>query len=160
MRIENMEKLKAVFKKFPQAATAEFDRALDRSAKKIEALAVKKAPVNKGSGGGNLRQSIKSSKIGPAAHAVEAGASYAGYVNFGTKPHIIRARGKVLATSARNSPGWPNVSKKGYAIFGKTVNHPGTKAQPFFTDAIKEGEPFMNNEFEQAMKNVISKVTK
>ncbi|WP_086282103.1 HK97-gp10 family putative phage morphogenesis protein [Campylobacter devanensis] len=49
-------------------------------------------------------------------------APYAKFVHFGTKPHIIKAKNKkVLAAKGK--------------IFGKKVNHPGTKANPYLENA-------------------------
>ncbi|AVK80936.1 hypothetical protein [Campylobacter fetus] len=46
-------------------------------------------------------------------------------MHFGTKPHIIKAKkAKGLA------------NKKAGLFFGKQVNHPGTKAQPYLENAL------------------------
>lgn len=149
LKIEGMDKLKEIFQRFPQIAAQEYDTALDRSAKKIEGDAVRKAPVNKSFGGGTLRQSIGSRKSGPLAYTVAATAAYATYVNFGTRPHVIRAKNAKALANTRTGQ-----------FFGKTVNHPGTRAQPFFSDAVKDGEPFINKELSRAISNVISRVTR
>lgn len=53
---------------------------------------------------------------------------YAGYVMYGTKPHVIRARrAKFLRFY------WPKV---GRVVFFKKVNHPGTKANRFLERAL------------------------
>ncbi|OCS21489.1 hypothetical protein CFVI97532_09470, partial [Campylobacter fetus subsp. venerealis cfvi97/532] len=50
---------------------------------------------------------------------------YAKFVHYGTKPHIIRVKkAKGLA------------NKKAGLYFGKQVNHPGTKAQPYLENAL------------------------
>jgi hypothetical protein len=53
---------------------------------------------------------------------------YAGYVMYGTKPHVIRAR---RAPALRFY--WPKV---GRVVFFKKVNHPGTKANRFLERAM------------------------
>lgn len=54
--------------------------------------------------------------------------SYAEYVTEGTRPHVITAKpGKVLAFY------WPKI---GETVFRKSVNHPGTQANPFFRRVI------------------------
>ena len=51
---------------------------------------------------------------------------YGLYVEFGTPPHIIKAKNKqVLA------------NKKSGKFFGKTVHHPGTRPNPFIRNAIR-----------------------
>lgn len=62
-----------------------------------------------------------------------------GYVNDGTKPHVIRPkRGRVLrfasGYTAKTSPGVIGSGAggaSGGAIFSRQVNHPGTKARNF-----------------------------
>lgn len=79
---------------------------------------------------GNLRTSLgirvgsRSVTIGPN----ETIAPYAGFVEFGTKPHIIRPKtpGGVLAFKIGNRQ-----------VFAKVVHHPGTKAQPYVRPAFE-----------------------
>lgn len=53
--------------------------------------------------------------------------SYAKFVYFGTKPHVIKPK-KMKALA----------NKKSGQIFGKSVNHPGTKANPYIEKAFSE----------------------
>lgn len=53
--------------------------------------------------------------------------SYAKFVYFGTRPHIIKPK-KMKALA----------NKKSGQIFGKSVNHPGTKANPYIEKAFSE----------------------
>ncbi|MCR8679240.1 MULTISPECIES: HK97 gp10 family phage protein [Campylobacter] len=83
---------------------------------------------------GNLKKDIK--VISYSHKKVIVGntklAPYAKFVHFGTKPHIIKAKNKkVLAAKGK--------------IFGKKVNHPGTKASPYLKNALDsyiKGEGF------------------
>lgn len=78
-------------------------------------------------------------------------AEYTPHVEFGTKPHDIEVKNKmILATTkgrfkrtstiplkGKGQKGLPRVSTDGrYAILGKRVKHPGTKAQPFLRPAV------------------------
>ncbi len=147
IKIQNLDKLKAAFQKAPTIATSEFGRAIERTAFKIEGDAKRAAPVNKQSGGGTLRQSISSKMTGKASAVIQSKAKYSAYVDQGTKPHIIRVKNaRVLA------------NKRTGQFFGKVVNHPGTKAQPYFSNAIKSGEKFINNELTQALQNVLNSI--
>lgn len=52
---------------------------------------------------------------------------YAKFVYFGTKPHVIKPK-KMKA----------GANKKSGQIFGKSVNHPGTKANPYLEKAFSK----------------------
>src|SRR6185503_17135656 len=122
IKLLNAKELAAAFRKAPQIATKEFGKVIEKTAFKIEGDAKRKSPVNKQSGGGNLRQSI-TSRTSSASAVVAATAKYAGYVDQGTRPHTINVLSrKVLA------------NKRTGQFFGRRVNHPGTRKQPFFTD--------------------------
>jgi hypothetical protein len=51
-------------------------------------------------------------------------APYAVFVHEGTRPHIIRVRSAKVLTD-------------GVRFFGPQVRHPGTRAQPFLTQALQ-----------------------
>jgi len=104
----------------------DFDKAnfksLYQSAVLVEGQAVASAPVNKTVGlGGQLKQSI-TKQVKKDNATIGTNVFYAPYVEFGTRPHTITAKGKGLT----NGKNW----------FGKTVQHPGTKAQPFLLPAL------------------------
>ncbi|CUU87706.1 phage protein%2C HK97 gp10 family [Campylobacter hyointestinalis subsp. hyointestinalis] len=85
-------------------------------------------------------------------------APYAKFVYFGTKPHIIKVKkAKALA------------NKKSGLVFGKKVNHPGTKANPYLKNAldsyIKGGgftraKSALANEVKKRIVNDIKKAVK
>lgn len=64
-------------------------------------------------------------EIGPTALTPD-GKPYPLFVEFPTRPHIIRSKGP-----------WPLRNKKG-TVFGRQVNHPGTTAQPFIRPALDD----------------------
>lgn len=147
IKIQNLDKLKAAFNKAPALATREFGRAIEKTAFKIEGDAKRNALVNKQSGGGNLRQSISSKMTGQASALVVSKAHYSAYVDQGTRPHIIRVKSaKVLA------------NRRTRQFFGRVVKHPGTRAQPYFTNAVKSGEGFINNELKSALQNILNSI--
>ncbi|MBR8466347.1 HK97 gp10 family phage protein [Campylobacter sp. faydin G-140] len=92
-------------------------------------------------------------------------APYAKFVYFGTKPHIIKPKKtKALATPLKKIKGWSGKvsthDSTQYAIFGKAVKHPGTKANPYLHKAFSEyirGGGFEKAK-EQLAKNVTSVV--
>lgn len=122
------------------------NRAIEKSILAIESDAKKMAPVNKSPTvtGGTLRQSIRSLMTGPARGVVMATADYALYVHEGTRPHTIRVRRrKVLA------------NRRAKQFFGKVVQHPGTKAQPFLQQAVDRNRTFIETQFNQAVKEAL-----
>jgi HK97 gp10 family phage protein len=147
IELQNAKQLQAAFRKSPQIATREYALALETSARKIEGDAKRTAPVNKQSGGGTLRQLISSRMEGNTKAVIESKAKYSSYVDQGTRPHtILVRRAKVLA------------NRRTGQFFGRVVKHPGTRKQPFFTDAIHNNESFMNNQFLTALKNVLNQI--
>lgn len=97
-----------------------YKRFLFRVGSEIASVAKSIAPYKTG----NLKRDIKviSYSHKKAVVGNTKLAPYAKFVHFGTKPHIIKAKNKkVLATKGK--------------IFGKKVNHPGTKANPYLENA-------------------------
>lgn len=96
---------------------------LVNSATYIKADMESRAPVRTG----RLRQSIKIDVhqdrivIGPHTE-------YAAFVEFGTKPHVIRPKGKKALSFFVG----------GQRITVKSVNHPGTRAKPFVRPAFED----------------------
>ena len=144
VRIENYDQLHAMFKKAPARMTEEIGTAVERILIKLENDAKKEAPVNKQSGGGSLRQSIRRFMIGPARGKIEVGSNYGVFVHEGTRPHTIRiVNKKVLA------------NKRSGQFFGRIVNHPGTRANPFLQRAVDMNRSFINEEFAKAVERVL-----
>ena len=141
---KNIKEIEAAFKKSPVEITKRLNVAVGKIVTKMESTTKREAPVNKQSGGGNLRQSIRSRMSGPARGVIEVGALYAEFVHEGTRPHIIRvSRKKVLANRRQGK------------IFGKVVKHPGTKKNPFLDRAVERERSFINSEFEKVTDNLI-----
>lgn len=70
-------------------------------------------------------------------------ATYAPYVEFGTRPHIITAvNAKVLA------------NRKTGQIFGPVVHHPGTKANPFLERILAASKPDIDALFLMALEKI------
>ncbi|WP_457567889.1 HK97 gp10 family phage protein [Desulfurobacterium sp.] len=91
---------------------------------------------------GHLQQSIHPdfSRVNEGRAEIVAGVSYAPFVEFGTRPHLIRPR-------RRKSLRW--ATEEGY-IFAKLVRHPGSRPYPFFRTAIEEGLEEAKKDFAQA----------
>lgn len=81
-----------------------------------------------------LHKSIEPKVGGKYFGSVSAGAKHARWVEYGTKPHIIRAkRAKAL-----------RFEQNGTVRFAKWVKHPGTKPRPFMQRARDKAEPLFH----------------
>lgn len=96
--------------------------------------AKRSAPVDEG----RLRSSIGILRSRPDGLGTVIGTNvtYAPVVEFGSRAHEIRIKNKSVLTN-------------GKVFFGKSVNHPGTKPQPFLYPAYEKGK-----------KNMISRLTR
>ncbi len=148
LELHQGKELARVFKKAPEIARVEYKKSLERVAAHVTREAQRRAPVGKHKGGGNLRQSIKYAPLGQSAFIVQVNAKYGIYVEKGTKPHVIvPRRKKALAFTVG-----------GKKVVTKRVNHPGTKAQPFFEPAVNATGRYANNEMNNAMKRVLKRL--
>lgn len=103
-------------------------RELKEASRQVVNRAKVLAPVNTG----RLRSSIRAEepRIFSLRGSVKVGSDleYAGFVNDGTRPHIIRPRS---AQVLRFRVG-------GRFVYAKVVHHPGTRARPFLDRALRE----------------------
>jgi HK97 gp10 family phage protein len=95
---------------------------LVHSANYIKADMEARVPVRTG----RLRQSIEV-KVFTDRVVIGPDTEYAAYVEFGTKPHVIRPRNKKALSFYVG----------GQRIVVTKVNHPGTKAQPYVRPAFE-----------------------
>lgn len=73
-------------------------------------------------------------------------ASYAPYVEFGTKPHVIEAKNaKALY--------WPGAEHP-----VKRVNHPGSKANPFMERIVAFAQPDIDAQFGEALTQIVQAI--
>ena len=117
--------------KFVKKNNKQFVGAVRTSTFKMHFLAVNRAPTRTGASG--LRGGIRFLITGKGLTGdVISQKNYSQAVEEGTKPHTITVKSKkVLAGPASKAPpGWGNISGD-YAIYGKSVKHPGTRPQPF-----------------------------
>jgi HK97 gp10 family phage protein len=101
------------------AAAGKVKACVEKAVKDVEAQAKAKAPIDTGA----LQGSILGKMTGAYSGEVAPHVDYAIYVEFGTRAHIITPKNaKALY--------WP-----GAAHPVKSVNHPGTPAQPYMRPA-------------------------
>jgi HK97 gp10 family phage protein len=111
-----INKLLAKFAKIKNFTKDETDQIFGYTASQISKRAKTDAPYKTGF----LKTSINYGKNEKNVF-VRAEAKYAPYLEYGTKPHIIKAKNKSVLYNVHTN-----------TFFGKEVKHPGTKAQPFF----------------------------
>lgn len=97
-------------------------------------------------GSGFLSKSIFYDKIRDLVHAIKIKAIYWRYVQFKTRPHVIRAK-NVKALRFK----W-----KGGFVFFKKINHPGTEANPFLDRAIDKVEPNIPDHVTKVLQEITS----
>lgn len=91
---------------------------------------------------GALSRSIKANYKRQGLDAeIKADVEYASYVEYGTRAHIIRPKGKKALV-------FNNGNK---LCFSKKVRHPGTKASPFLTPAFDENIPRFIKDLEEVL---------
>jgi hypothetical protein len=74
-------------------------------------------------------------------------ASYAPYVELGTRPHIIKAvNARVLANVETGQ------------VFGPVVHHPGTKPNAFMERILAASQPSITDLFQQAMEKITAAI--
>lgn len=126
---------------YPVIVVKELNEAIQKSAYKIELKSKREAP-------GKLKQRIKT-RLSYLRGVVSANALYAIYVHEGTRPHIIVPKNrKVLA------------NKRKRVIFGKRVQHPGTKPNRFMVRAVNKSKDTIENYFQKALENTIRQAVK
>jgi HK97 gp10 family phage protein len=104
----------------------------------VEADAKRRAPVKDGF----LRGSI-ASRVDRETATIYTDIEYAQAVEYGTRPHIITVK------SAR-------VLSDGKRVFGTSVNHPGTKAQPYMRPAIDKNRKKLIELYRKVFRGVFS----
>jgi len=146
IEIEGFDKVEQAIKEAPINAVAELKIAVQKSTEALANQTVKEAPVNKQTGGGNLRQNIRFGMTGFLEGTVESKAKYSSDVHDGTPPHVIRPKDKLALANRRTGQ-----------FFGKKVNHPGTQPNPFMQRAIEKVKPRVQAFFDKALTNIAEK---
>jgi hypothetical protein len=92
---------------------------------------------------GNLGRTIRVGRVTKTTGSILAGGvnnvGYAGVVERGSRPHIIRAKNrKALAWGGSRTLAGGLRSGSRPTHFAKSVNHPGTKPQPYLVPGLKK----------------------
>lgn len=108
------------------------------TAAQIESNAITLAPVDQGNLKNSMFVAIRNSGF---TADISNSASYAPFVEWGSRPHQIKAKNAKVLTDGTN-------------FFGKVVNHPGTKAQPFLFPAFQQEEGEYKRRLMQELRDV------
>ena len=131
----DLNKFSVILRELPDEIKDDVRKVVKNSAFNIERNAKSSASVKTG----HLRRSI-STKIGDMEATIHtSNLKYAPMVEFGTRPHIIRAKNKKALY-------W-----KGATHPVKQVNHPGSKAKPYLIPAFEKEK----DQFLEKLKEVI-----
>lgn len=147
IKIEGLDKLKTALKKMPGETVNQISTAIKKSVAVLQNEAMREAPVNKQTGGGNLRQNIRSRMTTKLRGEVSSDAPYSVFVHEGTRPHEIRPTVKKALANRRTGE-----------FFGKLVHHPGTTANRFFERAIRKSDVAVQKFFNDALQKVINMI--
>jgi hypothetical protein len=136
VQIGGLEALIAKFKQAPEIAAPILQRALSASSAVLAKHTIKGVVPWKT---GFLAQTFKAELTTGMLRWFPT-ASYASYVEFGTKPHTILPKDKKALF-------WP-----GAAHPVRSVNHPGTKPNAFMERIVTESESEINDQFGKALQ--------
>jgi HK97 gp10 family phage protein len=103
-------------------------RELEEAARQVVNRAKVLAPVDTGRLRASIRVESRRTFTFRSVYTVGSNVEYAGFVNDGTRPHVIRPRN---AQALRFRVG-------GRVVYARVVNHPGTRAKPFLDRALRE----------------------
>jgi hypothetical protein len=96
---------------------------------------------------GSIEAQPPTAVVGRFAARLAARANYASFVENGTPPHVIEARGGGMLRFVIN----------GTPIFRKRVFHPGTKPRPFMEEASFVGHVTLHNALESGTDRAIAR---
>ena len=145
IKIENLNELRAAFKKASDITDKELQSATKNAGKLILATEKNEVPIKTG----QLRRSI-TLEYRPITATITPTVKYALPVHEGSRPHIITPKRKsVLAFKIG-----------GKMVFARRVNHPGNKPNKFVERTVNRTESPVNALFSKAMDNIINFLTK
>ena len=161
--IDNIEAIERAWKLAPKLMERELKTALQNSLLRVEARAVREAPVDTGNLAGKITTSLFD--LVGRVHTSDGGkqVKYLKWVHEG-RDEITAAPGKVLAARVEDlsvgqrSKFAGRVNKKGYIVFGKRVRR--QKPNRFFDRAAEQTERSINIEFDNAVKRVLRSIGK
>lgn len=164
--IENLPELRKALSDYPKIAEPIYQKAIVGAQFMLQKHTLKDDPVPWRTGG--LLQSFRfrSSRLKGEWYPT---ASYAAFVEFGTRPHEIRPKnGRLLAWQSGGAGGsyataasgrqYYKPGAAGNTVFAGKVNHPGTKAKPYMGRIVHNAEEDITGLFSQASDMVLKQI--
>ncbi|NLD50650.1 MAG: hypothetical protein GX660_26200 [Clostridiaceae bacterium] len=156
VKITGLDNLKRNLERAPVFTVDEVSRAIQKSLHTIRTVSLREAPVNKTSGGGNLRQKISTPIMTTKLSGkIVSQAPYSVYVHQGTRPHVIKPK----RIGYKGHPGGLANKRTGWGVYNK-VNHPGTAPNPFFKRAVEKSKSSIERFFREAINNITKTITR
>jgi HK97 gp10 family phage protein len=145
VQVKNLDKLTRSLEKYPKESEPILQRAIDASNAVLAKHTIKgNVPWRTG----NLVQSFRFASARLRASWFPT-ASYAKFVHDGTSPHTIEVKSRrVLANTDTGE------------IFGRRVQHPGTKAQPFLETNLGKSRKEIEKTFAKALDLIVARTAK
>lgn len=148
IEVQNSKQVAEHLARAAKGSAVIYDRAMFEAVSTVKALAQKNLYPGHGVKTGTLRRSIFTQvEHSPlkGVVGVPPTVKYGPYVEYGTSPHVIEARGRALAFKGSD----------GVMVFRKRVNHPGTKETPYMRPAAQESVAIVNEVFRVAVEAVV-----
>jgi len=145
IKIQNLEELRAAFKKAPETASKELEKATKEAGKQILATEKSEVPIKTG----QLRRSI-TLDYKPISVSIYPTVKYALPVHEGSKPHVIVPTAKKVL----------RFKVGGQWIYARRVYHPGSKGNKFVERTVSKSENPINKLFDKALENIINFLAK
>lgn len=133
--VASLDRLRARLAEAPRLVAEQIEAGVAAAVETVAREVAQRTPVKTGA----LRDSLYTRVDGAGADAVGTvgfTADYAAPVETGTRPHTIRARGKVLRFTVG-----------GRVIYAPEVNHPGTRGAHMFRDGVAAALPKVRRGF-------------
>lgn len=150
IKITGLKELIAMSERYPAIAQKHVDRAIQRSLIRIQDDAKRKAPFGTS---GQLRNNwdLRSGKFEGAlrSNAQSNGFYYGNAVNFGSRPHFPPVQALNL---------WAKRKGLNPYVVARSIARKGTKANPFFTDAVQGNEKNVDLEFDNALDAILKEL--
>ena len=154
-KVEGVSVLSGDLKRMAQLSQAEADAAVRRTALDIHRAEIKYLNLKTKRRTGALARILVAFPE-KALAVIEPTAPHAPFIEFGTKPHTIRARNKKVLASRQGGFTKGGVKYGIYNIYGTEVQHPGTSARPFVEPAAAFGERQLEKHMEAALDKALS----
>ena len=146
--VKGLEKLIKALENVTPNIQPKVNALVEINAQDIVADAKRKCPVDNG----DLEQSIGSERISDNTFRVATNmtklAPYGAVVEYGSAPHVIKPK----------NGGYLKFKIGDKWIYTKEVNHPGTRAQPFFFPAVFKGRAKFTEDIEKLVDKEIKKL--